>query len=170
MLYLIKKGNHYPTPKQISLHSGISFLNKTVTFYDNCIHHLGHQDDNDVNKLYGFTTDLFGSNSVRIGWNIMSANTGVQAIKLWAYVHIDGKRVIPTIPSDHIISKFFKTNIPITCAISVTNGNAYFTAKQGTEGRTVVVPFPKTPGIGYYQFPYFGGTSTCPHYMNIDIS
>lgn len=169
MLYTIKKNNNYPTPNEIKFHTGISELSKTVTFYDNCIYHLGNKDDNDINKTYGFTTDLFGRNSVRIGWNIFSAKTGIQTIKLWGYVHLNGKRIVPAVSSDHLIGKFFKTNIPIQCNIYILNGEVYFTAQQGLyKGENIIkIPFPKNPGTGYYQFPYFGGTSRSPQDMNI---
>lgn len=172
MLYLIKTGSHYPVPKQITLHSGITGLSKNILFYENCIYHLGNKDDNDINKLYGFTTDLFGQNSVRIGWNIFSAKTGVQTIKLWGYVHVNGKRIVPQASSEHLIGKFFKTGTPIECNIFILNGYAYFTAKQGSyQGENIIrIPFPKNAGTGYYQYPYFGGTSTCPHNMNIEIN
>ena len=172
MLYTINTGAHYPNPKEISLHNGVTGQSKTAIFSENCIYHLGNSDDNDINKLYGFTTDLFGSNSLRIGWNIFSAKTGVQTIKLWGYVHINGKRVIPAVSSTHLIGKFFKIGIPIQCKIYMSEGYACFTASQGSykgENSIVKIPFSKSAGMGYYQFPYFGGNSVCPHTMNIEL-
>lgn len=174
MLYTIKKGAHYPTPNDFAFHRGISSLNKSITFNSNCIYNFGNNDDNDINKGYGFTTDLFGKNSVRIGWNIFSAKTGVQSLKLWGYVHVNGKRVQPTpgFSKEHMIGKYFSCDFPIECSVYIENGFAYFKASQGSykgELPIVKIPFPKSAGMGYYQYPYFGGTSSCPHVMNIDL-
>ena len=55
----------------------------------------------------------------------------------------------------------------INCSIAISGGTYIFTV----DGVTVTTPRGTTSGkySGYQQYPYFGGTLTAPHLINIYI-
>lgn len=169
--YTIKQGQNYPTPKQFTTHGSISAMVKTVTFDASCIYQLGNEDDADINKLFGWGVGLTNQHSLRIGWNCKSGG----GIDLYAYIHYNGQRWV--IPKDSIIEgsgqligKGFKTGLPIACGIYRARDSITFEATQEGVKRKYVIRFANFPdGFGWYQYPYFGGTSTAPHTMIIII-
>ncbi len=173
MKFTIKKGKHFSKPKRFRFHIGKKSLEKKITFTSSCLYELNNEDDADVNKAFGFTTDLFGRNSVRIGWNLYRGINGIKSIRLFGYVHINGKRsYIPDSP-EYMIGKYYSFNEPIECSIFLdNNGYVYFRAIQGSykgENTIVKIPFDKKSWIGYYQNPYFGGNQTSPQNMIIIV-
>lgn len=172
MKYTIKQGKHFSKPRKIKLHFGITTLKKTVIFSTSCFYKFNNVEDADINKVFGFTTDIFGRNSVRIGWKIHNAINGIKSIRLYGYVHIEGKKTEVPDSESYQIGKYFDVNLPIECTIKIDGVNAYFSAKQsGYKGEmhTVKIPFPKKSWFGYYQYPYFGGNMTAPHDMNLEV-
>lgn len=169
--FVIEKGAHYPKPNPYSVHYGVEKLEKTITFDSSCIYRLGNVDDADINKLYGWGVGLTAKHSLRIGWNCKSGN----GIDLYAYIHYNGSRWI--IPKDSVIEgkgqligAGFKTGLPIACGIYRTRDTITFTATQNGVKRTYKIKFANFPdGFGFYQFPYFGGTSVAPHRMIIIV-
>lgn len=172
MLYTIKKGKHFAKPKRIKLHFGITSLKKKIVFKTNCFYKFNNVEDADINKVFGFTTDIFGRNSVRIGWKIYDALNGIKSIRLYGYTHINGKKSENPDFDSYQIGKFYSVNIPIECTIHIDGENAYFSATQeGYKGENhiVKIPFPKKSWFGYYQRPYFGGNMVAPHNMSIEL-
>jgi hypothetical protein len=169
--FTIKKGSHYPSPNPYSWHSGVTELERSVVFDSSCIYNLGTVDDSDINKLFGWGVGFTSSSSLRIGWNCKSG----YAIDLFAYIHYKGKRW--TIPKDSIIQgsgqligKGFQTNKPIQCSIERTDKELIFVCVQGMKYGIMRLKFTGFPkGSGWYQNPYFGGTSVAPHQMTIKI-
>ena len=158
--FTIKKGSHYPSPNPYSWHSGLTELERSVIF-----------EDSDINKLFGWGVGFTSSSSLRIGWNCKSG----YAIDLYAYIHYKGKRWV--IPKDSIIQgsgqligKGFMTNKPIQCSIQRTDKELIFVCVQGMKYGIMRLKFANFPkGSGWYQYPYFGGTSVSPHQMKITI-
>ena len=170
--FVINKGAHYPSPNPYSWHSGVTQLERQVVFDSSCIYNLGTIDDSDINKLYGWGVGFTSSSSLRIGWNCKSG----YAIDLYAYIHYKGKRW--SIPKDSIITglsgqligKGFMTNKPIQCSIQRTDKELIFVCVQGLKQGIMRLRFANFPkGSGWYQNPYFGGTSVAPHQMTIKI-
>lgn len=169
--FTIEKGAHYPKPNPWDIHWGVEKLEKTVVFDSTCLYKLGTVDDGDINKLFGWGVGLTAKHSLRIGWNCKSG-TGID---LYAYIHFDGKRwlihkeAIIT-GSGQLIGKGFVPGIPIACGIYRARDSITFTAKQGTVTRIYKIRFAGFPdGYGFYQYPYFGGTTPAPHRMKIII-
>lgn len=170
--FTIKKGSHYPSPNPYSWHSGLTELERSVIFDSSCIYNLGTNDDSDINKLFGWGVGFTSSSSLRIGWNCKSG----YAIDLYAYIHYKGKRWV--IPKDSIIQgsgqligKGFMTSIPIQCSIQRTDKELIFVCVQGMKYGIMRLKFTGFPkGSGWYQYPYFGGTSVAPHQMKITIN
>ncbi len=170
--FIIPKGRHNPIPNPVQWHGVVNAMEKEVVFDSSCVYYLGGYDDSDINKLFGWGTGWTSSSSLRIGWNCKSG----YAIDLYAYLHYKGKRW--TIPKDSIITglsgqligKGFMTNIPIQCSIQRTDKEITFIAIQGLKYGIMRIRFANFPnGSGWYQYPYFGGTSVAPHEMKIQI-
>lgn len=167
MQFTIYENNHYPKPRKwFHFHSGIDCLKKSIILRNNCFY---NSNSKEINQLFGFTFDLFGRNSLKIGWSVQSGETGMNSIILYGYVTIDGTKYVPLKITDQIIGKYFSFDLTINCSIYWKNNVAYFSAKQGQyqgEHRVVKIPFSKVPGYGYYQYPCFEA-NTCPKTMDI---
>ncbi len=170
--FSIKKGAHYPSPNPYSWHSGITELDKSVTFDASCFYKLAGKDSNDINKLVGWGVGFTSSSSLRFGWNCKFG----KGIDLYAYIHYNGKRWV--IPKDSIIQgkagqligKGFEVGKPIQCYIEQTDTEIKFIATQGMKYGVMRIKFRGFPkGSGWYQNVYFGGTSVAPHQMMIRI-
>jgi hypothetical protein len=62
------------------------------------------------------------------------------------------------------------TNKPIQCSIQRTDKELIFVCVQGMKYGKMRLKFTNFPkGSGWYQNPYFGGTSVAPHQMTIKI-
>lgn len=173
MKFQIKKGKHYSPSLKFGIHFGITKLEKTATLYENCYYELNNLDDLDENKLFGFTYDFFGNNSLRISWNVRTdAKTKKRFICLYGYCHLNGVRLMPKTLNGHTIGINYNFNEPIQCSIELDNGIAYFKASQhgySGEQKLIKIGFPISPSWGYYQRPYFGGNQPAPHNMEIEI-
>lgn len=170
--FTIPQGGHAPSPRKLVFHTGITTLKKTATFDSSCVYNLGTTDDGDINKLVGWSVGLSRGASVRVGWNCKSG----YAIDLYAYLHYKGKRwIIPKDSSSNktradLIGKGFMTNQPIELVTTRSSRQLIFEATQGPRRERLVVSFFEFPsGAGFYEFPWFGGTSTAPHTMTIKI-
>ena len=112
----------------------------------------------DINKLYGFAdNNVFDHHkfSARFGWNW---NKG--ALRLLAYVYNNGE--VSNKPLGTIaIGK------QADCTIIIKGSQYQFVLN----GITTVMPRASTTAtaIGYKLYPYFGGTETAPHQININI-
>lgn len=168
--YLIKKGNHYPNKRSIAMHTGVSSMERTVSFDSGCIYKFGTDDDGDINKTFGWGVGLTNKHSIRVGWNCKSDS----GIDLYAYIHYNGKRwIIPKDSSSNpkradLIGKGFLPNYTITLRISRARDAITFEAIQLNRKERLVIKFRNFPdGTGWYMYPYFGGTMTAPHDMVI---
>jgi len=117
----------------------------------------------DVNKLWGFSEGIDNQyNSARIGWRWLNGE-----LQLFAYVHINGTLLRDPVSYDPPFIKSVQIGSEIICSIAIS-GNKYIFTVDG-----VVVQTPRgatgTKYSGYQQYPYFGGTLTAPHLINIYI-
>lgn len=173
-LYTIKQGNHYASGINVKLHSGLGKLSFSITPDENCLYDLKNNNNYDINKFYGITWGLDpGNNSFRIGWNCHKQNGLIQ---WFYYIHNHGIRTpAPGDPYDKTLlfeapagieQKFDilfdkSTNriiidTPITPLRQDIYSNSYFN-------------FQNVPTWGRYNYPYFGGDQTAPHYMTTII-
>ena len=117
----------------------------------------------DVNKLYGFSEGFNNQyNSARIGWRWLDGN-----LQLFAYVYAKGILLRDPISYNPPFIKSVEIGKEINCSIAISGGTYIFTV----DGVTVTTPRGTTSGkySGYQQYPYFGGTLTAPHLINIYI-
>lgn len=156
--YLIERGSHYShrsglPPGVANLFDG-RHLTFQAMFFKNCI----YVGDSAINKLYGFTdcNSTVHENSVRFGWRVRADST----IDIFAYHYIDGSRywhfmgnTCPNKADDYEIW---------------AKGHDYyfrFNEKEFITYRSKSC----VHGIRERLFPYFGGSATAPHQMQIEI-
>lgn len=170
--FTIKKGANYSSPRLYTAHTGISTMERTVTFDSSCVYSFGTNDDGDINKTFGWGVGLTSRHSVRIGWNCKSG----YAIDLYAYLHYNGSRwMIPKDSSSNkqradLIGKGWQLNVPITCRIHRARDGINFEAIQPPRKETLYIRFANFPdGFGFYQWPYFGGNMSAPQTMTITL-
>lgn len=170
--FKINAGANYAIPNPVKLHTGVQNLERQVIFTPSCLYKFGTKDDGDINKLIGWGVGLTNKHSLRIGWNCLSDS----GFDLYAYMHYDGKRwIIPKDSSSNkkrpdLIGRGFLPNLAMTLRISRARDAITFEVIQGVRKERLVIKFRDFPdGTGWYMYPYFGGTSKCPHDMTIII-
>ena len=163
--YTIQAGEHNCDQSVLKSVSGTA-MNFVVKFDNTAIYPAVITDYNhayDVNKLYGFSEGLSNQyNSARIGWRWLD-----DQLQLFAYVYIRGTLLRDPISYDPPFIKSVSIGSEINCSIAVSGGNYIF----NVDGVVVTTPRGTTSGkySGYQQYPYFGGTLTAPHLINIYI-
>ena len=163
--YSIQAGAHNCDQSALKSVSGTA-MNFTVKFNNTAIYPAVITDYNhayDVNKLYGFSEGFNNQyNSARIGWRWLDGQ-----LQLFAYVYVKGTLLRDPISYDPPFIKSVSIDSEINCSIKVSGSNYIFTV----DGVVVTTPRGTTSGTysGYQQYPYFGGTLTAPHLINIYI-
>lgn len=157
--YTFKKGSHR------ALFSLPSFtcqqeIHKKVIFSSNCKYDLGTDDQYDHNKLFGIGY-LFHhhTDSARFGWWY---NIELDKMILSAYCYLKGERFIKDLCSVEL-------ETPYVCLLDLTEGKYGFRvyAMDGTLLSSLEIPKPHNKRLGYRLRPWFGGTSTAPHDMDL---
>ena len=163
--YTIQEGAHECDQRSIKAVSGTT-MNFTVKFDETAIYPAVITDYNhayDVNKLYGFSEGLNNQyNSARIGWRWLNGE-----LQLLAYVYVKGVLLRDPISYDPPLIKSVAIGSEINCSIAVS-GDRYIFTVDGTVVKTARGTT-TTKYSGYQQYPYFGGTLTAPHLINIYI-
>jgi len=154
--YTIKEGRHYCEPTLFGLPLHFAFSDSDITFRfrlnANCLY-----DESKIipgwNKLYGFSSIGIHSNSVRLSWIVIGGR-----LVVGYYAYIDGRRF----DGDLMI---IQPNTWYT-GFCKADGLNYI---MGVDGVSKALPGGKKPIIAYRAFPYFGGNSTSPQTITIDI-
>ena len=164
-LYTIQPGAHNCDQSALKSVSGTS-MNFVAKFDNTAIYPAVITDYNhayDVNKLYGFSEGINNQyNSARIGWRWLDGE-----LQLFAYVYVKGTLLRDPVSYDPPFIKSVTIGNEVNCSIAISGSNYIFTVDG------VVVNTPRgttsTKFSGYQQYPYFGGTLTAPHLINIYI-
>jgi hypothetical protein len=163
--YTIQQGAHECDQRSIKSVSGTSmnFIAKfdSTAIYPEVITDYNHAYD--VNKLWGFSEGLSNQyNSARIGWRWLN-----NQLQLFAYVYVNGTLLRDPVSYDPPFIKTVTIGSEVNCSIAVSGSNYTFTVDG------IVVKTPRGTSAsrfnGYQQYPYFGGTLTAPHRINIYI-
>ena len=155
--YTIFKGDQY-CDKNTFLPVKIHALSFKVKFDSSAIYTtLKHENQNDINKLYGFSDNnsTHHEYSARFGWR-WSDN----ALRLFAYDYNKGVMSFKELTTVNIGKE-------INCSIQVDSA-AYIFSVDGTQ---TIMPRASTTPVaqGYKLYPYFGGDETAPHNISIWI-
>jgi hypothetical protein len=160
----IFKGCNYSIPMYPCIVKTDS-LNKTFTFTDSCRYDLQNKNQNDWNKLTGFTLGLgvneIHQNSVRVAWRY---NIAEDRIEITWYCYKDGVRSYDEKPMYKA-----KIGVPVNVSIIKSNSNNFKNSYVvSVNGAIVSIPilFDK-PKYGWLCFVYWGGDTQAPHTITI---
>lgn len=166
MIYTIHKGNHrsWPIIFGLLIHP---WMERDVVFDETSEYDLeGTEDDDDVNKLFGFGYINGGhhEDSARFGWNY-NKQTGRR--RLFAYCYVNGMRIIQEI-CEVLPHKRFRL------LISIYQNNRYvFMVHDGNENWHQVgiseVAFTHNKEFKYKLGCFFGGNNPSPHDIKIEL-
>lgn len=162
--YRIEGGQHQSTvvggfkSKINSLKS--SSLSFQVRFNETARYHLGDNDQDDINKLFGFSdaNSMHHDNSARIGWRY---NKDSDLIELFAYAYVDGKRLYKKL-SDLKIGHTAQCDIALNDDYYFISANGGYTSINRSVNGSV--------GFHYFLYPYFGGDQVAPHDIDIFLT
>lgn len=156
--YLIPKGQHSCTT------NGYAGLDVTsyqfqVYFDSSAIYELPATDQDDINKLSGFSDNgaVHLQYSARFGWRWSNNH-----LRLFGFVHNSGK----IIEKEICIIEIGKT---YTCGIRITKGEYVFTVDELKKTATIPRSATTATSQGYRLYPYFGGNNVAPHEIRIWI-
>ncbi len=163
MKFIIKKGTHYSNETVFKLKNFFNnnnTLQYQVTFDDSCIYELPKEDQEDINKLFGFSIGFnHHKDSARFGW-FYQDNT----IHLYAYVYDNGVRRSKLIKNLDLNTQYVLTLVD-------EGDNWVFSVDDGW---SVIgnVKIPKSCKFkwGYKLWPYFGGNNPAPHDITIQMN
>src|SRR5438552_4118608 len=127
--YLTKKNNNYSCHLPC-IHFGIKKLQFRFKFDGNCLYPIVDTDDDDLNKLFGWSFGYHHKNSIRIAWRPDEKdNTKIQ---VHSYMYNEGKRTMNYIFSVDV-DKWYVMDIEILlcCKVSFTllDDNEYLLAR-----------------------------------------
>lgn len=164
-LYTIQAGAHNCDQNVLKSVSGTT-MNFVARFDNTAIYPAVITDYNhayDVNKLYGFSEGINNQyNSARIGWRWINSE-----LQLLAYVYVRGTLIRDPVSYDPPFIKSVAIGSDVNYSIAISGGTYIFTV----DGVVVTTArgATSTKFSGYQQYPYFGGTLTAPHLINIYI-
>jgi len=159
--YTINKGCHYNTSLLDRFvtwgkpRMDVVFMLENSCWYDRRL--IGSH----INKLVGFSCDLFNKDSVRFGWR---PSLQQNEFELYAYKHVNGLYVRGDQLKDDFIA-FIQGDKDYAGSIETDGINATFSANFSQ----VVTPF-SAIGEGWKMGFYFGGKPTAPQQMKAGIS
>lgn len=164
MTFTIHKGKHRSFPFIFGLHSK-KWMERDVVFDSSAAYELNSEDQNDVNKLFGFGYfNGHHQDSARFGWNY-SAVAG--RVRLYAYCYVNGERIIKELCEVHIHKK-------VRCLINIYQYRYAFTVHDGYNNwhqlAHVDVEFDHKRKWKYKLGCFFGGNNPAPHDITIKIS
>ena len=165
VVYLIQAGKHSSNVQGSLPSNGLRSLKSealvfTARFDESAVYDLKGNDQDDVNKLFGFSdcNSKHQDNSARCGW---SYNLATKQVDISAYVYVSGKREIIHLGSTEI----HESN---TYKLSLVGDEFKFEFKNSIE--RVARGSSCDVGLYYLLFPYFGGNQKAPHDIRIFIN
>ena len=163
MIYTIYQNKHYSNN---SLYKIINFLNiknslsYLVMFDSSCEYKLSKSDQEDINKLFGFSLGFnHHKDSARFGWFYDDGT-----IHLYWYVYDNGIR-------KYGIIKNLDLNTRYELTIKSDTNNWHFSVVDDYSKTKTDVKVVKSSEfkIGYKLWPYFGGNNPAPHDIKIEM-
>ena len=116
---------------------------------------------NHINKLVGFSLDLFNRSSIRLGWR-PSSEEGMFEILI--YIHYNGRWIRSSREHDDIIK-----------VVGTEKNNFLIMFEKGmlvyeVEGEEKSLKIPFRRGWGWMMWFYFGGKVRSPHTMSMKVN
>ena len=163
MKFLIKKDKHYSDQylyKFVNILNINRFLKYQVLFDNTCKYELPKEDQEDINKLFGYTLGFnHHKDSARFGWFYQD-----KTIHLHAYVYDNGVRKSKLIKNLDLNTQYVLT--------LVDEGDNWLFSVNDVWSVIGSVKIPKSCEFkyGYKLWPYFGGNNTAPHDITIQMN
>ena len=161
MKYFILKNNHYSLPPHGCIHFGATEQKIQFRFDKNCIYQVDEKNDF-TNKLFGWSYGLHHKNSIRVGWRPAFDAETSKKIDLFFYSYNNGIRKI-----EYFHSVYAMVDYNIIIRVQPENNTVLFKISEFIKEEFPFV-LPKTT-VGYFLYPYFGGTATAPHLITINL-
>ncbi len=158
-IYTIEKGKH-SINKRIPSFTFKSKLTFKVRFNETAKYDLGNVDQDDINKLYGFSDcwSLHHTNSARFGWRY---NISSGMIELWAYTYTRTWR-------DYKLLASISINKEYKLSIECTENRYIFTIDK--DEFLMLRKYSSTFSLRYRLFPYFGGQAKTIRTVTIELT
>lgn len=164
MIFTVQRGAHYCSPRKIRAYNGTSAMHGRFMLHDNMWYDTSKVGTH-INKLVGFSTDLFSDGSIRLGWR---PNIEPGIIDIYAYLHINGKWVRSgRLVNDLIQSCYPKVWYDFAILPDIREEDDLCRLVVG--GGIVERHYPMSLGTGWFQQLYYGGTPTAPWTVSCDI-
>lgn len=166
MNFRIPKGQQYGWPPAIGIHRNLRRMERIVVFNESARYDLpGTEDDEDVNKLFGFGyfKGWHHADSARFGWYYDSLSG---MVVLCAYAYVNGERKIKEL-CGATIGKEYLCSIDIigdTYTFTVFNPHNLYLVYGGCD-----IEFRHEKKWSYRMGCFFGGDNPAPHEITIKI-
>lgn len=156
--FVIRAGDHYCSPRLYETFNSGKLAFK-ATFDESAKYEFGDPAlQTSKNKLMGFSDcgSLHHENSARFGWQWFN-----NRVEIFAYCYVDSMRIEKFIAPVNL-------NEENVYEIVATDSEYVFYL-NGERKESVERTSTCSDGIKYMLYPYFGGTETAPHDVNIKI-
>lgn len=140
----------------------LSDLEIQAKFDKTCLYTLDTNFDQ-INKLYGLGEGKHHKDSARFGWRCVDGKT----IEIMAYTYIRGERQHKKL-MDCTVDEWLKLDLYL-------EKGKYVFIGENEDGERAKVSMPRRAGFffgrlfTYKLFPYFGGSVSAPHQMEIEV-
>lgn len=167
MIYRIPKGQQHAWPPAIGIHHNLKRMERIVVFNESARYDLpGTEDDEDVNKLFGFGYINGGHHrdSARFGWYYDGYNG---MVVVCAYCYVNGARIIKelcpvSLDKEHLLSIDV---IGRTYSFTVFNAHNLYLVYGGRD-----IDFTHKKEWSYKLGCFFGGNNPAPHEITIKMN
>ncbi len=162
--YTIGAGNHFSDGFRVNTLSK-DHLDFIAVFDETAIYELHNKNQDDINKLYGFTdcNSTVNENSARFGWRWLVKENKIEIL---AYIHKNGKIFFDNDKPIHMgYAKFGEEG---SYSIYVV-GDSYNFNYNGNLKNIKARGCNEQHAIRTILYPFFGGNETAPHTINIRI-
>lgn len=167
MTATIHHNHHRAWPPSFGIYWNINRMHRIISFDATAKYDLpGTQDDDDINKLFGWGYANGGhhQDSVRFGWNYNN-NTG--RVALYAYCYVNGERIMKwlceILPHRKVLCMIDK--IGNTYSFTICDPLNTYYVYAGLD-----IHFDHNKKLAYKLGCYFGGNNTAPHDIKILIN
>ena len=175
--YIIEKDKHTCKPRTLKPINGQKTLTGQFSFTPECWYNTAIYGTH-LNKLTGFSTDLWNQDSLRLAWRPAPETN---KFEIYAYVHLGGKWVRSAKFKDDLIcvvglgTEMFSIS-PMTAAPTTLLQRLTSCRVAEDNIATFVVGFsqverhyPALIGSGWQQYFYFGGVPTAMRRMSMEM-
>jgi hypothetical protein len=162
MIFTVERGEHYSDRflykalNSLVLSRSIQYL---VKFDSSCKYQLSKRDQQDVNKLFGYSIGFdHHKNSARFGWHWHWGK-----IHASAYLYRDGERIV--LPMAKLeLDSWYRFSIE-----AQEESDCFLIADEESTIAIANVERRAKFRFGFHLWPYFGGNNPAPHEVQLEM-